>query len=138
MGFFSTLLGLDENKKSKIKDGINIMEAINAHVFWKVRLEKYVNGTSQEELDPKIICRDDQCVLGKWIHGPGQDYFHDDNEFKVLREDHTNFHIVAGRIVEHVQSNDRAKAEGLMSGRYMLISHKMVHDLTELNKQLLT
>ena len=35
------------------------MDAINAHVYWKIRLEKYVNGTSEENLDPEVICRDE-------------------------------------------------------------------------------
>ena len=45
------------------------MEAINAHIHWKIRLEKYLDGTSEEKLDPKLVSRDDQCKLGKWIHG---------------------------------------------------------------------
>lgn len=137
MGFFSKLFGLSDSRKTSIQDEINIMDAINAHIKWKIRLEKYMDGTSEEKLDSKVICRDDQCVLGKWIHGPAEKHFQGDDGLKALREDHAEFHVIAGKIVSSVQSNDRATAESLMKGVYMNASRKVVRDLTELNKQLL-
>ena len=137
MGFFSTLFGLSDNKKTNIKDEINIMDAINAHIKWKIRLDTYVAGTSEEKLDPKVVCRDDQCVLGKWIHGPAQKHFQDDDGLKTLREDHADFHVIAGKIVHSVQTNDIATAQSLLKGVYMNASRRVVRDLTELNKQLL-
>lgn len=134
MGFFSTLLSFGEDKKAAIKNEINIMDAINAHVIWKIRLERYLNGTSDENLDPNIICRDDQCVLGKWIHGPALKHFSDDNGFVALRDDHAKFHIVVGKVVSNVQANDKAAADALMKGDYMAASRKVVNALTELGK----
>ncbi len=136
MGFFSSLFGADKSTKSAAVDGIDVMEAINAHVRWKIRLEKYLNGTSEEQLDPKVICRDDQCVLGKWIHGAAHEHFQNDDGFKTLRADHAQFHVVAGKIVSSVQANDKATAEALMKSEYLQASRKVVHDLTELSKQL--
>ena len=113
------------------------MDAINAHVYWKIRLEKYVNGTSEENLDPEVICRDEQCALVKWIYGPALKHFHaDDESFKSLRDDHAQFHVVAGRVVTRVQSNDKAGAEMLMKGEYMNASRKVVLALTELSEHL--
>jgi hypothetical protein len=137
MGFFSKLFGLSDSRKTSIQEEINIMDAINAHIKWKIRLEKYMDGTSEEKLDSKVICRDDQCVLGKWIHGPAEKHFQGDDGLKTLREDHAEFHVIAGKIVSSVQSNDRVTAETLMKGVYMNASRKVVRDLTELNKQLL-
>jgi hypothetical protein len=136
MGFFSMLFGSSASKKTNIKDEINIMEAINAHIKWKIRLDKYVEGTSEEKLDSTVICRDDQCVLGKWIHGPAEEHFQGDDGLKMLREDHAQFHVIAGKIVASVQANDKVAAEKLLRGEYMNASRKVVRDLTELNKQL--
>lgn len=139
MGFFSSLLGFGESQKTSIQDEINIMDEINAHVLWKIRLEKYLNGTSEEKLEPKVVCRDDQCKLGIWIHGPALKHFHATDEgFKNLRDDHAKFHVIASHVVENVQADDKAAAQVLMKGEYMQASHKVVHDLTELNKQLLS
>lgn len=140
MGIFSNLVGLGKKKavsgtKTKISDEINIMEAINAHILWKIRLEKYLDGTSEENLDPMVICRDDQCKLGKWIHGPALKYFHDDDEtLKVLRSDHAHFHVTAAKVVTSVQQNNNAAAEAIMDGEYTKASRKVVHGLTALSK----
>lgn len=137
MGFFSSLLGFGDDKKANIKDEINIMEAINAHIHWKIRLEKYLDGTSDEKLDPELICRDDHCKLGKWIHGPALKHFHAADEgFATLRDDHAQFHIIAGKVVTNMQANDLAAAELLMDGEYTKASRKVVHALTTLSKHL--
>jgi hypothetical protein len=136
MGFFSDLLGFGESEKTIIKDEINIMEAINAHIRWKIRLESYLNGTSEEKLDVKTVSRDDQCVLGKWIHGDAVKHFRDDEGLTALRDHHAEFHVIAGEVVSKVQANDRAAAEKLLRGEYMNASRIVVRDLTELNKQL--
>jgi hypothetical protein len=132
-GFFG-LLHADESKKAQIRTEINLMNAINAHVKWKVRLQDYLDGTSQEKLDPKIICRDDQCVLGKWIQGPALKHFHEDENFRQLRADHAQFHYVAGNVVKHVQANQRAAADALLDGAYKHASHDVVQALIRLNK----
>lgn len=136
MGIFSSLFGSGTGKKSTINDEINIMEAINAHVRWKIRLEKYVDGTSEEKLDPRIICRDDQCQLGKWINGPALEHFRDDVGLITLRDDHAQFHIIAGEVINKMHANDPVAAEYLLKGAYMEASRKVVRDLTELNKHL--
>jgi hypothetical protein len=140
MGFFSRLFGQDENNavdvKATIRSQINISDAVAAHMKWKGRLQSYLDGTSQEQLDPMVICRDDQCVLGKWIHGPALNYFHGDEGFHKLRSDHANFHFIAGTVVKKVQENDKAGADALFKNDYAHASRDVIHDLTELNKHL--
>lgn len=138
MGLFSKLFGAGDGKKTaNSSDEINIMEAINAHILWKIRLEKYLDGTSEEKLDPNLICRDDQCKLGKWIHGPALSYFHDDDEvLKTLRSDHAHFHVTAASVVTHVQERKIAEAEAIMDGEYTQASRKVVRDLTQLGKHI--
>ena len=143
MGFFSRLFGHDEhdeehkeNIRKNIRSEINIAECIDAHMKWKGRLQSYLEGTSKEQLDPMVICRDDQCVLGKWIHGPALNYFHNDDGFHKLRSDHANFHFVAGSIVKKVQENDLAGSDALLKSEYARASRDVIQDLTELNKHL--
>lgn len=136
MGFLSKIFFTASNKKN-INDEINIMEAINAHILWKIRLEKYLDGTSEEKLDPSVICRDDQCKLGKWIHGPAHNYFQGDNEsLQMLRDDHAHFHVTAASVVTKVQENNIAAAEEIMDTAYTQASRKVVRDLTLLGKHM--
>jgi hypothetical protein len=140
MGFFSKLFGHDAGKDAKIREAIrseiNISESIDVHMKWKGRLQSYVDGTSKEQLDPLVICRDDQCELGKWILGPALQYFHDDENFEKLRSDHANFHFLAGSVVMKVKDNDLAGSEALLENEYARASRDVMHDLTELNKHL--
>jgi len=142
MGFLSKLFGQHDNSKvnvrAAINSDINIAEALAAHVNWKGRLVRYLNGTSDEELDPMVICRDDQCALGKWIHGPALNYFHADDDFHKLRTDHANFHFVAGNVVKKMQENDKEGANSLMKNEYERASREVINGLTELNKHLVS
>lgn len=140
MGFFSRLFGNNGKEEAKIRETIrseiNIFECIDAHMKWKGRLQSYLDGTSKEQLDPMVICRDDQCVLGKWIHGPALNYFHNDEGFHKLRSDHANFHFVAGSVVKKMQDGDRSGSDALFKHDYAQASREVIQDLTELNKEL--
>jgi hypothetical protein len=140
MGFFSKLFGHETSSEAKIREAvrskINISEAIDVHMKWKERLQNYVDGTSKEQLDPMVICRDDQCELGKWILGPALQYFHDDAGFDKLRSDHANFHFVACSVVMKVKDNDLAGSDALLKNEYARASRDVIQDLTELNKHL--
>jgi len=138
MGLLSSMAALfhthiDEVKKDLIRDEIDLTEAVEAHIGWKLRLQSYLDGKSAEKLDPMVICRDDQCKLGKWIHGPAMNHFHAFEPFHELRADHAQFHYVAANVVKNAQANDRAAAEEIFKGEYQKISHKVVIALTELN-----
>lgn len=125
----------DESKKAQILKEINLTDAINAHIKWKIRLQDYLSGISQEKLDPMVICRDDQCVLGKWIHGPALKHLHGDATFQQLCSDHAQFHSVAGNVVRHVHASEYVKAVALMEGEYKRSSRKVVLALNKLNEQ---
>lgn len=132
-GFFG-LSGMAASQKALIKEEINLMDAINAHVKWKARLEDYLAGGSQEQLDPMAICRDDQCALGKWIHGPALKHFHGNETFHQLRADHAQFHYVAANVITHAQANDTAAANAIFNGEYLQTSRKVIQALTDLNR----
>ncbi len=137
MGLLSgiaALLHKDAAKKEAIRGEIDLPKAVEAHIHWKLRLQAYLEGKSTEQLDPMVICRDDQCELGKWIHGPAMSHFHEVEAFHELRADHAQFHYVAANVVKDVQADNRASAEALLKGEYAHISHKVVIALTELNR----
>lgn len=134
-GFLGTF-GIPDPDKEKVLDEINFMEAASAHVQWKLRLQEYLDGTSHEQLDAEHVCRDDQCLLGKWIHGPGYQRLSHEPKFYQLRSEHAQFHFLAGNVVRHAQANERAAAEALLDNEYKHTSRRVVQALTELNAQL--
>jgi hypothetical protein len=99
--------------------GLNFMDAIVAHQKWKTRLAAYLVGTSDEKLDYRVICRDDQCVLGKWINGAGSDIFGHIPLFSQLKMTHAQFHLAAASIVSLQDDGKPEKArDALRQGDY--------------------
>jgi len=43
---------------------MNFFDAINAHIAWKLKLQKYIDGISEDKLNPDIVCQDNQCKIG--------------------------------------------------------------------------
>lgn len=94
--------------------GLNVADAVSAHAAWKERLFHYVNGTSTEKLDENAICRDDACVLGKWIYGDARNFLSEVPDYHRLKSAHASFHVAASEIVRAVNANNVEKAEKLL------------------------
>jgi hypothetical protein len=114
---------------------MNFFDAINAHVAWKVRLQKHVKGISEERLDATIVGRDDLCNLGKWI------YTHVDQHgeiplFRQVQEQHADFHRCAAEIIESANRGEQQAAEHMLHHDYAHLSHMVVKSLSKLGKEL--
>lgn len=115
----------------------NFMNAIEAHVRWKVRLEAYIGGTSDEQLDADVVCRDDQCMLGKWIYGPGGAKFGEHPKFPGLRDTHREFHRCAGDVIRKVDAGETDAARHLLcKGDYATYSHRIKSQLARMSLEL--
>lgn len=99
--------------------GLDFVAAIEAHRKWKQRLTAYAEGTSTESLDHAVICRDDQCALGKWIYGQGAAHTGHLPLFHQLKAKHAQFHISASQVVELVQHAQKdAAMELIQNGEF--------------------
>jgi len=91
--------------------GLNMKDALDAHMSWTRRLEGKLTGENTEELDVANVASDCECKLGKWIHGPARDEFGGNNDYDLLRRIHADFHLKAGEILNNVVNGDRESAE---------------------------
>lgn len=127
--------------KQKGYDGVDtefdFLSAIEAHVRWKIRLEAYIAGTSDEELNEEIVGSDVQCALGQWIYGEGGEKHGDHPKFEGLKETHMAFHNCAGGVVRAVHTGELDKAwELLRGGEYGKYSHQIKAELARLSLEL--
>ena len=114
-------------------ESVDFYAAIQAHVLWRVRLEAYVEGSSNEELNPAVVGRDDCCALGKWIYGAGGKHYGTHPIFPDLKEVHACFHKAAGEVISCVDSGNIEKArELLLQGEYTTCSHRVKSHLAKL------
>lgn len=97
-------------KDESVVQGLDFIAAIEAHRKWRERLTKYVQGQSDEKLDAGIICRDDQCSLGKWIYKEGMPFTGHLPVYHQLKAKHAAFHICAGNVVTLAQGGQVEQA----------------------------
>ena len=116
--------------------GLDFRTAIEAHQRWKSRLLERLEGRSDEKLDWRVVCRDDQCPLGQWLHGAGAAKLGEQPLFQALRGTHADFHHAAGEIVQLADGGETGRAtEELQRGRYARLSLKVQGQLAQLYLQ---
>lgn len=111
---------------------LDIQTAIAAHENWKLRLMSYLEGTSKENFSPEIICFDDRCDLGKWIHGAGKARLGTFPGFTALMGHHKMFHYAASNVVSLAMAGKHAEAQKMLSSQFESFSKSVVVDLKAL------
>lgn len=114
---------------------MNFFDAINAHVAWKVRLQKHIKGVSEERLDAKVVGRDDLCNLGKWIYSNIERHG-EIPLFRQVQEQHADFHRCAAEIIETANLGKQDEAEHKLHHDYSHLSYMIVKSLSKLGKEL--
>jgi hypothetical protein len=129
-------LGLDAQSAAAVLAEIDIDTAIAAHENWKLRLQNVLDGKSSEELRPELVCLDDRCDLGKWLHGPGGQRLGKYPAFTVLVARHKYFHVQASNVLALAQSGEAEKAAQTLGSSYRHASNQVVLMLKELKRGL--
>lgn len=121
-------------KIQKVHKAFDFNAARAAHIDWKMKLTEYLKNPNGS-LDSKVVCKDNQCALGKWIYGEGAQYQRRFSQpFSQLKSSHAQFHETAGAIVDLIHSGRKNEAESLMApaGKYIKVSEKTVSLIEEL------
>jgi methyl-accepting chemotaxis protein len=112
---------------------LDVHAAIQAHMAWKQRLEDFLATDTRDSLDPLHVCRDDQCALGKWIHGDHAGRYVHTEAYRNLRTAHADFHQAAARVVILAQAGDDEHArEELNTGAFAKASSKVKRELARI------
>lgn len=118
---------------------MDIATAIAAHEDWKQRLLQCVasmDGKLSEDFFPEVICRDDCCDLGKWLHGPGRKRFGHYRAFSVLVARNEYFHAQAALAVAQALGGNKEEASRILNGSFRLASNQVLLMLKELKRNL--
>lgn len=83
--------------------GLDMKQALDAHMNWLHRIEMKLNGLSNEALDLVKIAGDHDCTLGHWIHGEAKRRFGDLPEYQELRSVHAGFHLMVGEALNNIE-----------------------------------
>lgn len=122
-----------ESDNSGQRSGLDLFEAIQAHIKWKARFHNAINGESKEAFSHEAVSVDTGCELGKWIHSPFSNIFHDQPHFENLKKTHAEFHKLAGEIVIKLES-DSGESLDQSIDEFNRISRLLIRDLHQLTK----
>lgn len=109
-----------------------LYNAVGNQINSKTRLLKYLDGADRDVLDPEMLCSEDQCALGQWIHGDGLQYGHIP-AFNALKELHGNLHKCTTDVLMKSDSGERQAATGIFQSEYIRLSKRITHTLVRLN-----
>lgn len=113
---------------------LDIDMAIAAHENWKLRLQAFLDGSSTEQFSPEVICFDDRCDLGKWIHGEGKARLGTFPGFTALMGHHKMFHYAASNVVALSNAGKEEDARKMLQGQFSKFSGEVVQDLSDLQQ----
>ncbi len=129
-------MGLDSAAMDAVLAEIDVDIAIASHEHWKLRLQNILDGESSKALKPEVICQDNRCDLGKWLHGPGVQRLGHYPAFQMLIARHKYFHVQAATIVTQAQSGDLEKARQTLNAPYRQASSQVILLLKQLKRGL--
>ncbi|MGM0594549.1 MAG: CZB domain-containing protein [Pseudomonadota bacterium] len=105
---------------------LDVCAAIQAHVQWKLRLQRYIRGESEEQLDPVRVGCDKSCSLGQWLHSHGEESYGSHEKFQRLKAVHADFHSYAADVIHAVHRGERDHAKRLLHhGEYPKVSNRI-------------
>lgn len=114
----------------------NIGNALDAHGFWKTKLNHAVESGQLPKSAADIACHD-QCGLGIWLKKLSNDPQMADNRKLVdVIHAHAAFHKEAGHIAKLVEQNDKDRAnQELQRPAYTMAADTLRHALILLRRQ---
>jgi methyl-accepting chemotaxis protein len=111
---------------------VDLNIAIQKHAQWKF---KFLNALHRKELmDTAAISKDNNCELGKWLHGEAKALFGKEGSYVKCVADHVAFHVEAGKVAVLVNANKADEAERLMArgSVYDQVSRRVAISIIEL------
>ncbi|MDR3368811.1 CZB domain-containing protein [Rhodoferax sp.] len=119
-----------------ILNEIDLDTAIAVHEGWKRQLQNHLNGQPDDNFCQEIVCLDDQCDLGQWLHGPATERLGQYPLFSVLIARHKYFHEQAGTVLALAHAGKREDALKVMEGGYRHASVQVILQLKALKRGL--
>lgn len=117
-----------QSKAARIAD---IEAAIIAHQNWRINFNAYLAG-HVKNLSPEHLSCDNQCVLGKWLYGIGQERYGQSAIFTEIIEAHKQFHEETAKVFKWYQENNREVADQHLATECAKLSDKLQTRLNDL------
>lgn len=138
MGLFSNLFKSSKFFESEYTDKsiMPLAQVISAHVNWKTRLNKFMDGTLGYNLDPEVLMQANDTEVGRWIlqtdamalHGAKKDLL------KQLYQVNTEMHQVASHIARLIHDGKREDITGDRE-KFQDLAKQLMYLLLDVSKE---
>ncbi|MBK7003511.1 MAG: CZB domain-containing protein [Rhodoferax sp.] len=111
-------------------DRRSIERSLNTHLIWKIRFEFAIGQNFDLEIPSSTLSAHNLCPFGKWLHG--QTLSADEmagGDFEIVSKLHSEFHKLAGKIKELIETDEVSKARELLLGEFEETSNALVSAL---------
>lgn len=137
MGFFSNLFKSSTFFESEFTDKtiMPLAQVVSAHVNWKTRLNKFMEGTLGYKLDPEMLMQANDTELGRWILQS------DSIEMSAIKKDmlkqlhqaNLELHQVASHIAQIIHDGRREDITG-ENEKFQSKAKEVMYLLLDINK----
>ncbi len=103
--------------EEKTMSTLNLHEALDAHATWKSRVERKLSNP-QFVFGVESVAADDQCKLGKWVHGAAKKMYGHLPEYQDVRKAHADFHASAAGVLTQYEAGNIDQAYDLLRGEF--------------------
>lgn len=115
---------------------MDLDEAIKKHSDWKTKFRAAI--AKKEKLDAELICMDDKCDLGKWLHGPAKTNLRTSPSYQSCVQKHAEFHKEASKVAKLINGEKFTDAEAALGGNtaYGAASNGVIMAIQTLKREL--
>lgn len=120
-------------------DRRSIERSLNTHMIWKIRFEFAIGRSFDIEIPSSTLSAHNLCPFGKWLHAqaPSANAANAANaadeaagdDFAIVSRLHTEFHKIAGKIKECIETGEASKARDLLLTEFEETSSVLVSAL---------
>ena len=104
--------------------GLNLQQALEAHQAWRAKLQKVLDGETNEKFDAEYVSADNQCALGKWIYNEAKTLYNKLPEYEFIRKAHAEFHVCAGEVLTQYQAGNLEEADAILKTKFRTATNK--------------
>lgn len=138
MGFFSNLFKSSTFFDSEYTDktAMPLAQVLSAHVNWKARLNKFMEGTLSYSLDPEVLLQANDTELGRWILQADEMDLSDIKKdmLKQLYQANIEMHQVASNIAQLIHANKREELAEL-NEKFKEVTKNLMYLLLDISNQ---
>jgi methyl-accepting chemotaxis protein len=92
---------------------VDLNAAIQKHAEWKFKFRNAI--LSGEPLDAAAIAKDNNCEMGKWLHGEAKALYGKATSHAKCIVSHAAFHVEAGKVAVVINAKRKEEAEKMLS-----------------------